>query len=213
MIRESLNHQIKHLVSMQYSTVELRHQALEDVLAGPEQLHRDLPTKLAEVNAFRKTFTDARLEADPEAFPPVRRKKPPRKGKDGAAVPGRLSQLVTAGLSPIRQLRTPRDLSREFPEAEVTAMDAKWYRLARYDSAVVSMNDGASAALYQRDPAKFRELVRRSVELHERLRREWPRLAEEYRSKLGEVTSPEAWDETLRPWTGREGDAAGTDQP
>ena len=35
MIRESFNHQVKHLVSMQYSTAELRHQALEDVLAGP----------------------------------------------------------------------------------------------------------------------------------------------------------------------------------
>ena len=35
MVRESLNHQIKHLVSMQYSTVELRHQALEDVLRRP----------------------------------------------------------------------------------------------------------------------------------------------------------------------------------
>ena len=72
------------------------------------------------------------------------------------------------------------------------AVDAKWYRLGRYDSAIVSMNDGTSAALYQRDPVKFRELVRRTVEVHERLRREWPRLAEEYRAALGEVTSPEA---------------------
>ena len=40
LIRESLNHQIKHLVSMQYSTVELRHMALEDVLAGPERAAR-----------------------------------------------------------------------------------------------------------------------------------------------------------------------------
>ena len=46
MVRESLNHQIKHLVSLQYSTVEIRHQALLDVLAGPGQLHADLPTKL-----------------------------------------------------------------------------------------------------------------------------------------------------------------------
>mgnify|MGYP000731184660 CR=1 FL=1 len=37
-------------------------------------------------------------------------------------------------------------------------MDAKWYRLASYDSAIVSMNDGTSAAFYQRDPEKFREL-------------------------------------------------------
>ena len=201
MIRESRNHQIKHLVSMQYSTVELRHQALEDVLAGPDHLHRDLPTKLAEVNAFRKQFSDARLEDDPEAFPPVRRRKPPRKGRDGTEIPGRLSQLVTAGLAPIRQLKGARDLSREYPEAEITAMDAKWYRLARYDSAVVSMNDGASAALYQRDPERFRELTRKTIEIHERLRREWPRLAEEYRAKLAEITSPEAWDETFRPWT------------
>ena len=51
MVRESFNHQIKHLFSMQYSTAELRHLALEDVLAGPEQLHGDLPTKLAELQA------------------------------------------------------------------------------------------------------------------------------------------------------------------
>jgi galactofuranosylgalactofuranosylrhamnosyl-N-acetylglucosaminyl-diphospho-decaprenol beta-1,5/1,6-galactofuranosyltransferase len=131
----------------------------------------------------------------------VRRKKPPRKGRDGLDVPGRWAQLVTAGMAPLRQLKPARDLSRTYPEAEVSAMDAKWYRLARYDSAVVSMNDGTSAALYQRDPERFRELTRKTVEIHERLRREWPRLAEEYRAKLGEITSPEAWDETFRPWT------------
>ncbi len=201
MIRESRNHQIKHLVSMQYSTVELRHMALEDVLAGPDALHGELPTKLGEIREFVKGFSDARLEADPDAFPSVRRKKPPRKGKDGTAVPGRLSQLVTAGLAPLRQMRPARELSRQHPEAEVPAMDAKWYRLAKFDSAVVSMPDGASAALYQRDPEKFRELTVKTVEIHERLRREWPRLAAEYRAKLGEITSPEAWDETFKPWT------------
>ena len=39
LVRESLNHQIAHLVSMQYSTVELRQLAMEDVLAGPDGLH------------------------------------------------------------------------------------------------------------------------------------------------------------------------------
>ena len=91
MVRESLNHQVAHLVSMQYSTVELRLMALEDVLEGPYALHDKLPTRLAEVNAFRKQFTDAQLQADPDAFPPVRRHKPPRKGKDDSGVPGRAS--------------------------------------------------------------------------------------------------------------------------
>ena len=75
-------------------------------------------------------------------------------------------------------------MSQEFPEAEIRAMDAKWYRLARYDSAIVSMNDGTSAAFYQRDPEKFRDLLKKTIEIHERLRREWPRLAAEYRAQL-----------------------------
>lgn len=200
MIRESFNHQVKHLVSMQYSTVELRHLALEDVLAGPGRLHEELPTKLAEINAFRKQFTDARLEADRDAFPAVRRTKPPRKGRDGTEIPGRLGVKLTAAMAPIRQLTKPRELSRDFPEAEVLAMDAKWYNLTRYDAAVVSMNDGTSAALYQRDPEKFRELLGKTAEIHLRLRREWPRLVEEYRAALGEITSPDTWEETFRPW-------------
>ncbi|MFI5329316.1 MAG: glycosyltransferase family 2 protein, partial [Candidatus Rokuibacteriota bacterium] len=209
LVRESLNHQIKHLVSLQYSTVEIRHQALLDVLAGPYALHEQLPGKLAEVNAFRKQFTDAQLHTDPDTFPPIRRTKPPRKGKGpGTEIPGRLSQMITAGLAPIRQLRPVRELSKEHPEAELTAMDAKWYRLATYDSAIVSMNDGSSAALYRRDPAHYRELLKKTMAIHAELRREWPRLAEEYRAALGDITSPDAWEKTLAPWMGAGADDA-----
>ncbi len=77
------------------------------------------------------------------------------------------------------------------------AMDAKWYRLARYDSAVVSMPDGTSAALYKRDPATYRELLRRTMDIHQRLYREWPELARTYREALGDVTSPEQWEKTF----------------
>ncbi len=203
MVRESLNHQIAHLVSMQYSTVELRLMALEDVLEGPYALHDKLATRLAEVNAFRKQFTDAQLQADPDAFPPVRRHKPPRKGKDDSGVPGRMSTLVRAATMPLRQLRPVRPTSRQHPEAEIPAMDAKWYRIARYDSAVVSMPDGNSAALYERDPERFRDLMKRTAEIHARFQREWPRLAAEYRGALGDITSPEAWEKTFEPWTDR----------
>ncbi len=202
MVRESLNHQIAHLVSMQYSTAELRLQAMEDVLAGPEGLHELLPTRLAEVNAFRKKFPDAQLEADRDAFPPVRRHKPPRKGRDIVEIPGRMSQLITAGLAPIRHLKPSRDLSRDFPEAEIRAMDAKWYRLASYDSAVVSMNDGTSAAFYQRDPERFRDLMKRTLEIHKRYLQEWPELAQQYRAALADITSPETWERTFAPWMG-----------
>jgi galactofuranosylgalactofuranosylrhamnosyl-N-acetylglucosaminyl-diphospho-decaprenol beta-1,5/1,6-galactofuranosyltransferase len=203
-IRESLNHTIAHLVSMQYSTVELRQLAMEDVLAGPDGLHAQLATRLGEVNELRKQYADAQLSPDPDAFPPVRRSKPSRRGHSELEVPSRRTQLITAGLMPLRQLRRPRPLSRQFPEAEVAAMDAKWYRLARHDSAIVSMPDQTSAALYTRDPELFRDLVKRVTDLHLKLYRRWPELAAEYRSKLPEITSPEAWEETFRPWTDAE---------
>ena len=93
--------------------------------------------------------------------------------------------------------KPPRPLSREFPETELPAMDAKWYHLTRYDSAIVSMPDGTSAAMYQRDPARFRDLVARTVQIHERLYREWPELARRYREALPELTSVEAWERTI----------------
>ena len=164
MVRESLNHQIKHLVSMQYSTVELRHQALEDVLAGPYALHAQLPTKLAEVNALAQAVHRRAARGRPRRLPAGTPREAAAQGQGrDAEIPGRLSQLVTAGLAPIRQLRpVARRCRGSYPEAEITAMDAKWYRLARYDSAVVSMNDGTSAALYRRDPERFRDLLRKT---------------------------------------------------
>ncbi|WGY03466.1 glycosyltransferase [Nocardioides sp. QY071] len=201
LLQESFAFDLAHLVSMQYSTVELRIQALEDVLAGPQGLHGMLGTRLGEVNAARLQFSDAQLHADPDDFPPVRREKPPRKGKDLSDVPGRLSKVITAGLAPIRQLKKPRELSREFPEVEIRAMDAKWYRIAGFDSAVVSMNDGTSAALYQRDRERYKALVRRTVQLHNRFRRDWDEIAEQYRSALGDITSPDTWEKTFAPWT------------
>ena len=196
MVRESLNHQVKHLVSMQYSTVEMRHRALLDVLEGPEDLHETLGTKLPEIRAFAKGFRDAQLQGDPDAFPEPRREKPKKK-EDMGAVPGRAKVAATVLIGSLRQLRPTRALSRRHPEAAVPAMDASWHRLAMLDSAIVSMPDGTSAAFYQRDPEKFRDLLKRTLEIHERLYREWPRLAQQYRDSLGEITSPARWEKTF----------------
>jgi galactofuranosylgalactofuranosylrhamnosyl-N-acetylglucosaminyl-diphospho-decaprenol beta-1,5/1,6-galactofuranosyltransferase len=120
-------------------------------------------------------------------------------------IPGRASQLLSAVKGSIRQFASTRELSREFPESAVPAMDARWFRLATLDSAVVSMPDGTSAALYQRDPDLFRDLLRRTIEIHERLYREWPRLAQLYRDQLGEITSPQRWEKTFAASTRESG--------
>ncbi|MEO7351361.1 MAG: glycosyltransferase [Marmoricola sp.] len=196
MVRESFNHQLKHLLAMQYSTVELRHLALQDALAGPDQLHDDLPIKLGQVRELRKQYTDAQLKPDPDAFPPPRREKPRKKDLD-FEIPGQVSQLLSAVKGSVRQFMGTRALSREFPEKALPAMDASWYRLATLDSAIVSMPDGTSAALYQRDPELFRDLLKRTIEIHERLYREWPQLSQLYRDQLAEITSAQRWEKTF----------------
>ena len=196
-VRESFNHQIKHLFSMQYSTAELRHRALEDVLAGPEQLHGDLTTKLPELRALRTQYADARTEADPDAFPGVRRKKPPKRGQDPTLPKGRIGQLVSAATSTVRQARPIRDLAKRHPEARLAAMDAKWWMIAQFDSVVVSMPDGTSAAWLQRDQDEFKSLLARTIEIHQRLHREWPALSQRYRDALADITSPETWAKTF----------------
>ena len=200
MIRESLNHQIKHLVSMQYSTVELRHLALEDVLAGPERLHEVLGTKLPEIKEMVKGYDDATLQSDPSAFPAVKRHKLPRRGKEASPVISGRQATLQALLQPLRQLRRPRELAQTHPEAEVMAQDARWHKIARYDSAIVSMPDGTSAAFYRRDRERFLDLLKRTLAIHRRLAAEWDDLAEQYRAALSEITSPEEWEKTFAPW-------------
>ncbi|QNN54829.1 glycosyltransferase [Nocardioides mesophilus] len=197
MVRESFNHQVKHLFALQYSTAELRHRALEDVLAGPGALHGELGTKLAEIRELRKHYTDARTEPDPDAFPPVRREKPPKKGQDPTLPKGRVGQLVSAATSAVRQTLPKRPLADQFPEARLAALDAKWWMISQFDSVVVSMPDGTSAAWHHRDREEFRDLLRRTADIHQRLYREWPRLAAEYRQALGDLTSPEQWRKTF----------------
>ena len=75
--------------------------------------------------------------------------------------------------------------------------DASWWVLAKLDSALVSTAEGTSAAWYQRDPKLFRSLGWRSLILHARLRRQWSRLAADYRAAAAEMTSPAKWRETF----------------
>ena len=208
MVQESLNHQIKHAVSMQYSTVELRHKALLDVLAGPEGLHDLLPSTLPELKQMVKGFDDATYLTDPAALPEVKRHKLPRKGKEPSPVISGKAATVQALLQPLRQLRKPREAAAQFPEAEIMAHDARWHKIARYDSALVSLPDGTAAAFYRRDRGRFLDLIGRTVSVHRELAANWDELAERYRGALADITSPETWESTFGPWLDEQEDPA-----
>jgi galactofuranosylgalactofuranosylrhamnosyl-N-acetylglucosaminyl-diphospho-decaprenol beta-1,5/1,6-galactofuranosyltransferase len=182
---------------MQYSTVELMLMAVEDVLGGPEGLHGSMTTKMAELRALRAGFPDAKAEPDLDEFPAVKRRNPPKKGREPAAPEGRRAMVRTALAGAVRQLRPVDAFSREHPEVTVPHVDQTWWLLSRFDSALVSSADGTKAAWYQRDPRRFRTLVRRNMALHARLAREWPELSRRYRDAIPELASTDRWRETF----------------
>lgn len=199
LLRESLQIQLKHALAMEYSAAELRLWALQDILSGPEHLHRTLPTRLGDVRAFRGAQDDAIVVKDPQGFPPARRPKPPTRGKDPTEPRGAVGRATTAAAGALRQALPVRPRSRTHPEALVAALDARWWLLSQFDSAVVSTADGSGASWYKRDRGRFANLLQRSLMAHRQLAWRWNELAEQYRSAVPYVTSPETWERT---WAG-----------
>ncbi len=187
---------VRHLISMQYSTVELRLQALEDVLTGPDHLHQGLPTINAQVRALRSGFTDAKVISDTTAYPAVRRSRPAPRRR--AAEPTSLFALgAKAAAASLRAVTGVPAAAVEHPEARIASADAKWWRLGTENSALVSTADGSGASFYVRDRRSFVSMLVRSLRLHLRLLVHWRRLAGAYRAALGQVVSPTAWDSTF----------------
>ena len=197
LVLESLENLAKRAVSMQYSTCETILLALQDVLDGPERMHRDMTYRLGELRELRAHFADGRSEPSLEAFPVPRRHKPPKHGRTLSAPDGPIGVVKTAAAGLLRQVRAPRELAGEHPETIVPHVDQRWWRLAQLDSSIVSSADGTSASWYRRDRRAFLDLMRRSSALHARLYREWPTLSARYRQAVGELTAPETWKPTF----------------
>lgn len=62
-----------------------------------------------------------------------------------------------------------------------------------HDAVVAPTADGSAEVHYRRDRAVFLDLLRTSIEVHRRLRRDWNGLAARYRGALGDLTSDRAW--------------------
>jgi galactofuranosylgalactofuranosylrhamnosyl-N-acetylglucosaminyl-diphospho-decaprenol beta-1,5/1,6-galactofuranosyltransferase len=197
LVKESLFITAKHILAMQYSTTELICRAIEDVLTGPEHLHATLGTRLAEIRAARADFPDARTSTDPDAFPAVKRRRPPRRGREHEIPEGRRALVTFAMTRALKNLRPVDGFAERHPQISVPHTDQHWWLLAQFDSALVSSADGTRVSWYRRDPARFRSLSRRATTLHTRLLREWPSLARQYRAALPGLVAQETWSGTF----------------
>jgi galactofuranosylgalactofuranosylrhamnosyl-N-acetylglucosaminyl-diphospho-decaprenol beta-1,5/1,6-galactofuranosyltransferase len=203
-VRESHYHDVKHLVSMQYATVRGRNWAMEDVLKGPAGLRELLPTKLPEIRKMMAGYSDSVFRPDQDDFPAPKMDKPPRRGH-GITQPSKVSLLPWAAKTVIRQLLNPvSGSSMERPQATVPHQDNRWWRMAQYDSAVVSNAEGTGASWYKRDPKQLREMLAQSAHLHSVLLKDWRELSAQYRAAVGDLTSMESWRKTFEQHTQNE---------
>ncbi len=200
LIRHSRRVDLKHLMMMQYYPVALRHRAIRDVLSGPEHMRENLATAMPAARELAGSYPETVVHKDSGV---------PLRSRRGRQVFTRMKRnefdnptglaLRTFTLRTLLShwIHTPRPENLAQPEAEFGKADAHWWRVPRYDSAIVSAADGSGKNVYTRDRAKYRAMLTESVRLHRRLRREWPQLSARYRAALPALTSSEAWREIV----------------
>lgn len=188
---------LRHLLSMQYFAEQARVLALRDVLAGPETLHELLPQRIRDVRRLMTQHSDAVYQPDVDAYPPVTSTRPLRTSRLSA--PHGVKILTSAATAVVRHLVvTPKEEAEQHPQVHLPYRDARWWRLTRYDSALVSASDGTGYTWYKRSPREARALMAESLRLHAQLALRWPELSRRYREALQDVTSMEAWEATFR---------------
>jgi galactofuranosylgalactofuranosylrhamnosyl-N-acetylglucosaminyl-diphospho-decaprenol beta-1,5/1,6-galactofuranosyltransferase len=192
MFRHSLKSTLKHLMSLEYSTVALQELAMHDFAEGPAALFDQLPVALGEVRKKRSEFDDGRVLASAKDLPlpsmdrvrASRFLKPPTN-------PITIGVTLISGL--IHNVVPVQPEHHKRPQLNVAAQDARWFLLARLDGATVGTSDGRGVAYRKRDPRVFWKLLGTAVGNHLRLAREFPRLRRAYQDALPELTGPEQW--------------------
>jgi galactofuranosylgalactofuranosylrhamnosyl-N-acetylglucosaminyl-diphospho-decaprenol beta-1,5/1,6-galactofuranosyltransferase len=192
LFRDSLKSTIKHLMSLEYSTVALQELAMHDFAEGPSALFDQLPVALGEVRKRRAEFPDGQVLASAKDLPlpsmdrvrASRFLKPPTN-------PITIGATLISGL--VHNILPVQPEHHDRPQLNVAAQDARWFLMARLDGATVGTADGRGVAYRKRDPKVFWKLLGTAVGNHVRLAREFPRLRRVYRDGLPELTGPEHW--------------------
>lgn len=200
LLRHSRRMDLKHLMMMQYYPVALRHRALRDILSGPQHMRANLATAMPAARALAAEFPETIVYKDTGVPMRARRGRQVfkrRRSNDLDNPTGLRLRIFTATTLVSHWFHAPRPENLEQPEVEFGKNDAHWWRLPIFDSALVSAADGSGKTVYTRDRARYRRMLRDSVRLHRRLRREWPELSRRYRDAMGELTSFEAWQQTF----------------
>jgi galactofuranosylgalactofuranosylrhamnosyl-N-acetylglucosaminyl-diphospho-decaprenol beta-1,5/1,6-galactofuranosyltransferase len=172
-------------------------------------LFSSLREALPAVQKLRQEYDDARIFSSAQQLPmplfdPVRIEAL----LDPPVHPVAIAKRAVCAVS--RHLRSPDPRTRERPQINVPARNARWFLLGMVDSATVSNADGSGVAFRKRDPKQFRVLLIRTIRLYRRLTAEWSVTAQRYRTAIPTLTSVQSWDRVFEDGCSRPGPGPGS---
>ncbi|CAN5542312.1 glycosyltransferase [soil metagenome] len=185
---------VKHLLCLEYSTVAIQNKAMDDFLAGPDQLFSILESSLPDVRRMRQQFPDAVVVPSATSLPAPSDRRWRRKVNIPAG-PVAISWRLARGL--IHQLKTHDPEHHQRPQINVATQDARWFSLCNVDGVTVTTADGRGVVYRQRDRDKMFELLSESVKRQAKLARKFNKMRREYRDALPMLTSKQKWETVL----------------
>ena len=192
MLKNMQKSTLKHYFCMEYSTIAIQNEAMRDFLAGPDQLFDILESSLPRIQEIRKEYSDAQVL-------PSATELPAPTGAPGVPtnkLGGRLAKVkkIPWAAKALLHLRKEEDRSHwEAPQLNLTAEEARWYTLARVDSATVSTAGGTGVAFRKRNKKLADQLVEEQKQLRAEIKERWAELKRTYREARPELSSHENW--------------------
>ena len=193
---------IKHLLCLEYSTVAIQNKAMDDFLAGPDNLFSILESSLPEVRRMREEYPDAVVLPSATALPTPSDKRW-RKKINIPTNPLSIGFRLARGVA--HQLKAHDPEHHRRPQINVATQDARWFSLSRVDGVTVTTADGRGVVYRQRDRAKMAELLRESLKRQVKLGRKFNRMRKVYREALPVLSSKQKWETVLLPAGGSDG--------
>ena len=182
----------KHIMCMEYSTLAIQVEAMRDFLAGPDQLFDILESSLPRIQKIRQQYSDARVIESAAELPPA-------SGAPGvpmADIGGRLAKLkkIPWALKAAKHLLSKEDSRHhQTPQLNLTAHEARWFTLARVDSATVSTAGGTGVTFRKRDRDLAKQLWEDTTALHKEIAERFDQLRSTYRAAQDRLTSRDEW--------------------
>ncbi|HEY7598165.1 MAG TPA: glycosyltransferase [Actinophytocola sp.] len=174
----------RYLLTMQYGLAATILKSVEDFLRGPEFLHDGGQTAAKEVFALRKEYPDTVMHKASEV-----------PGLKAGTVP-----LIQAGPKPTKnRLVMAKRLAylalgrTVHPIGAVSKEDATWWHVSQFATAVVTDGSQEGVRLRKRDRETTIRLAKQTARVLRTLVAEMPRLREEYRAAVPQLTSRENW--------------------